>query len=102
IRLSTMLDCWKKSCDGATVVPTMAITRSTEVEVKPPRTPGTKKPRKNDEAWGWLKTASGMTRKLAKMKTNMNRSHRRKLPVAVIAMSATAATGTEMSGLTPK
>ena len=36
------------------------------------------------------------------MKMNMNRSHRRKLPVAVMATSATAAIGTEMYSLIPK
>ncbi len=51
---------------------------------------------------GWLSTASGITRKLTAMNTNMNRSHRRKLPVAVITTSVTAAMGTEMYLLTPK
>ena len=46
--------------------------------------------------------ASGMTKKLANTNTYMKRSHRRKLPVAVIAMRATAAIGTEMYSLTPK
>src|SRR5487761_1703773 len=102
MRLSTMFDCWKKSCHGATVVPTMAMMRSTDVDVKPPWTPGTAMSWKNAEAWGWRKTASGITRRLAKMKTNMNRSHRRKLPDAVITTRATAAIGTEMYGDTPK
>ena len=43
IRLSMTLDCWKKSCHGATVVPTMAMMSSTAVDVTPPWTPGTKK-----------------------------------------------------------
>ena len=36
MRLSTMLDCWKNSCQGATVVPTMAMMSSTAAEVGPP------------------------------------------------------------------
>ena len=36
------------------------------------------------------------------MNTNMNRSHRRKLPVAVMATRSTAAMGTEMYSLIPK
>ena len=36
------------------------------------------------------------------MKTNMNRSQRRKLPVAVMSTSPTAASGTERYGLIPK
>ena len=43
-----------------------------------------------------------MTRKFTAMKTNMNRSHRRKLPVAVMATSPTAAMGTERYSLIPK
>ena len=43
-----------------------------------------------------------MTRKLATTKTNMKRSQRRKLPVAVIATRSSAATGTAMYSLTPK
>ena len=97
-----MFDCWKNSCHGATVVPTMAMTRSTDVESNPPCTPGTRRPWKNDDAGGWLCTARGMTRRLAKTNTNMKRSHRRKLPVAVITTRATAAMGTEMYSLTPK
>jgi hypothetical protein len=40
--------------------------------------------------------------KLVTTNTYMNRSQRRKLPVAVIAISAAAASGTEMYLLTPK
>ena len=39
-----MLDCWKNSCQGATVVPTMAIISRTEVELAPPAIPGTNSP----------------------------------------------------------
>ena len=80
MRLSTMLDCWKNSCHGATVVPTMAMTSSTDVELKPPLDAGDDEVVKTGPAWGWAEMASGMTRKLATMKTNMKRSQRRKLP----------------------
>ena len=43
IRLSMTLDCWKNSCHGATVVPTIAMISSTAFEVTPPCTPGTTK-----------------------------------------------------------
>jgi hypothetical protein len=98
MRLSTILDCWKNSCHGATVVPTMAMTSRTEVELNPPRTPGTRKPWSTEPLWGCpcAYTASGITRKLATMKISMKRSQRRKLPVAVMATRPRAAIGTEM------
>ncbi len=43
IRLSITLDCWKNSCHGATVVPTIAMISSTAFELTPPCTPGTTK-----------------------------------------------------------
>ena len=43
IRLSMTFDCWKNSCHGATVVPTIAMISSTAVELTPPRTLGTTK-----------------------------------------------------------
>ena len=78
-----------------TVVPTMAMIRRTEVESKPPCTPGVTRPLKKGPAVGWLMKAKGMTRKLATMNTNMKRSQRRKLPEAVMAIKVTAAMGTE-------
>ena len=51
---------------------------------------------------GWLAIASGIATKFVATNTYMNRSQRRKLPVAVIATSATAATGTATYLLTPK
>src|SRR5450631_285577 len=97
-----MLDCWKKSCHGATVVPTMAMTRSTDVELNPPCTPGVVRPSKKAPALGWEVKASGITRKLTAMNTNMKRSHRRKLPEAVITTRPTAASGTDQYLETPK
>ncbi len=46
--------------------------------------------------------ANGMTRKLAKTKTYMNRSQRRKLPETVMRISPTAAMGTARYSLMPK
>ena len=43
IRLSITLDCWKNSCHGATVVPTIAMISRIASEVTPPWTPGTNK-----------------------------------------------------------
>ena len=53
IRLSTTFDCWKKSCQGATVVPTIAMIRSTDVELTPPATLGTTKPCAIESPLGW-------------------------------------------------
>ena len=97
-----MLDCWKNSCHGATVVPTIAMIKSTAVEVIPPRAPGIKNPRTIGPAWGWTRITSGMARKFTATKMNMKRSQLRKLPVAVMAINPSAAMGTEMSGDMPK
>jgi len=43
IRLSMTLDCWKNSCHGATVVPTIAIMSRIALELTPPWMPGTTK-----------------------------------------------------------
>ncbi len=53
MRLSTMFDCWKNNCHGATVVPTMAMMSRTEVELNPPATPGITKCLSTGPAWGW-------------------------------------------------
>ncbi len=46
-RLSAMQLCWKKSCQGATVVPTIAITRNIRSGVSPPGgIPGIRDPRR--------------------------------------------------------
>ena len=41
MRLSITLDCWKNSCQGATVVPTIAMISRTAVELAPPGIEGT-------------------------------------------------------------
>ena len=88
IRLSITLDCWKNSCQGATVVPTMAMIRSIEVELKPPATPGVTEALRIGPTCGWLRMASGIAMKFVTTNTYMNRSQRRKLPVMVMAISA--------------
>ncbi len=94
IRLSTMLDCWKNSCQGATVVPTMAMMSRTAADDTPPLIPGTTKLRPIVPQWGWDRKNMGIWRRLMAMNTNIARSHRRKLPLAMMATRATAATGT--------
>jgi hypothetical protein len=97
-----MFDCWKNSCQGATVVPTIAMISSTAVELAPPRIPGEKVCWTMFAMLGCAKITSGTTRKLATTNTYMNRSQLRKLPVAVIAINATAAIGTATYLLIPK
>ena len=96
IRLSMMFDCWKKSCHGATVVPTIAMISRTEVEFAPPAIPGTKKSCAMFPKLGCEMKNSGTISRFAKTNTNIIRSQRRKLPVAVMVNSSAAATGTEM------
>ncbi len=43
IRLSITLDCWKNSCQGATVVPTIAMISKIASELTPDWIPGTRK-----------------------------------------------------------
>src|ERR1700744_4751805 len=101
MRLSTMLDCWKNSCQGATVVPTMAMISNTASELTPPEMLGST----NDfAAWthcGCDISSIGICARVMAMKTNMARSQRRKLPLAMIATSAAAEIGTTMYFETP-
>src|ERR1700742_3898258 len=102
MRLSTTLDCWKNSCQGATVVPTIAMISNTASELTPPEMPGTT----NDFAacphCGCDISTIGICNRLTAMKTNMALSQRRKLPLAMMATSATAETGTTMYLDTPR
>ena len=82
-----MFDCWKNSCHGATVVPTMAMISSTDVEVESPVDPGNHQAVQEGPHCGWLKMARGLTRKLTTTKTYMKRSQLRKLPEAIMAIS---------------
>src|ERR1700730_18526965 len=94
MRLSTTLDCWKNNCHGATVVPTMAMINSTASEVTPPLTPGTKKDFAACSQCGCDINSIGLCSSVIAMKTNNARSHRRKLPVDMMASSAISANGT--------
>src|SRR5437588_12783407 len=78
-----MFDCWKNSCQGATVVPMMAMINSTEVEFAPPWIPGTKKPWAIGPARAWAMKNSGIKSTFANTNTNIARSQERKLPVTV-------------------
>jgi len=97
-----MFDCWKNSCHGATVVPTIAMISNTAVELAPPLIPGVKTCWAASPTSGCASTSSGITRKLATTNRYMKRSQLRKLPVEVIPISATAASGTARYLLTPK
>ncbi len=51
--------------------------------------------------WGWDSNSNGICRTETAMNTNIARSQRRKLPLAMIAIRATAAVGTTMYLLNP-
>src|SRR5260370_1054425 len=84
IRLSTTLDCWKKSCHGATVVPTMAMTSRSTLAFSPPGRPGTTKSCATRPDAGCATTTSGIISTLTAMSVYIQRSQRRKLPVTVV------------------
>src|ERR1700738_1333002 len=97
MRLSTTLDCWKNNCQGATVVPTMAMMSKIASDDGPPWMDGTKVLRTTEPQLECTIHTSGTAARLKIRNTNMNRSQRRKLPVTVVATSRTAATGTDTS-----
>src|SRR6201998_3517499 len=96
MRLSTTLDCWKNSCHGATVVPTTAMISSTASDEIPPEMLGTTNDLAASPHCGCDISNIGTCNTVMAMNTNIARSQRRKLPVAMIATSATAAVGTTM------
>ena len=100
--MSTTFDCWKYSCQGATVVPTMAKISSAPFEVRPPSMPGSTNPLSAAPGSGWLRTRRGSASRLANRKTNIARSQRRKLPLSVIPISSSVAIGTAKYLLMPK
>lgn len=79
IRLSTTLDCWKKSCQGATVVPTMETISSSSVESRPPGNCGMK-PLPVSVTLGRDISAIGNITMLIAISPKMNRSQRRNEP----------------------
>ena len=96
IRLSTTFDCWKKSCHGATVVPTMATMSRAPLEVRPPWMPGTRKPWSTGPRVGWASTTSGTTSALPPRMRNISRSQVENLPVTVMPTRKRAPMGTAM------
>ena len=97
-----MLDCWKYSCQGATVVPMIEMMSSTALEEAPPRMPGMTAWCSTVVKWGLVTSTSGTMKKLMATKSIMNRSHRWNEPDAVTAKSRITAMGTEIYGETPK
>src|SRR5271165_5111902 len=101
MRLSTMLDCWKNNCHGATVVPTIAMISSTASELTPPEIEGMTKDLAACAHCGCDISSIGICTRVMAMNTNIARSQRRKLPLAMIATSATADVGTTKYFETP-
>jgi len=84
------------------VVPTIAMISRIEVELTPPWIPGTKKSCPIGPALMCAMKNSGISSRLPNTNTNMARSQERKLPLAVMPISAAAATGTATYLDTPK
>lgn len=93
MRLSTTLDCWKNSCHGATVVPTIATTSSSTVEFSPPGNCGIS-PAAVAFGAGCASSTIGMISTFTAINRNINRSQRRNEPPATTANNSTAAAGT--------
>ncbi len=92
MRLSTTLDCWKNNCQGATVVPTIAMINSSTVELTPPANRGMSPPA-TPLAVGCTNSTIGMTSTFTAISRNISPSHRRNDPPATTANSRTAAAG---------
>lgn len=93
MRLSTTLDCWKNSCHGATVVPTIATTSSSTVELSPPGNCGIN-PATVAFGAGCTNMTIGKISTFTAISRNINRSQRRNEPPATTANSSAAAAGT--------
>ncbi len=104
MRLSTTYDCWKNSCHGATVVPTMPMISSMTVASwpLPPGTDGRTKPCATWLAGGWASRYTGMSSSDPMQNAIAIRSNRRKLPVIAEAMMTSAASPTAMTLGTPR
>ena len=77
-RLSAMQLCWKKSCQGAMVVPTMAITRNIRSGVSPPAgIEGARDPRTICPMGGRSPKAIANQTKSRRHRRTTVRSHRR-------------------------
>ncbi|CNH30640.1 Uncharacterised protein [Mycobacterium tuberculosis] len=93
MRLSTTLDCWKNSCHGATVVPTIATVNSSTVEFRPPGNCGTS-PAAVAFTVGCAISAIGMISTFTAISRNISPSQRRNEPPATTANNSAAAAGT--------
>ena len=78
------------------MVPTIAMISSTASDEMPPMMVGTTNDLPARPHCGCDISSIGICTRLTAMNTNIARSQRRKLPVAMIAISATADTGTTM------
>ena len=102
ILLSTTLDCWKNSCQGATVVPTMAMISRITGACSPPGRPGTTMSCATGPILMGEASTSGMTTTLTAISRYIHRSQRRKLPVTVMQVSSSTAPATLAQRGSPK
>ena len=104
MRLSTTYDCWKNSCQGATVVPTMPMTSSitTAMPPDPPGRSGVVKPRTMLAPAGCDIMYSGISSRDPAQNVMAIRSNRRKLPVNAVEMITPAARTTARILGTPR
>jgi hypothetical protein len=101
MRLSTTLDCWKNNCQGATVVPTIAMINSSTVEPSPPGKRGIS-PSAVPFRVGCTSSTVGMIAAFTAISPNVSPSQRRNEPPATTANSNTAAAGIAMIFGQPK
>ena len=96
MRLSTTLDCWKNSCHGATVVPTIGDDEQQHRRVQPTReAAGPARRHRRFQRRDAPATPSGTISTFTAITSrNINRSQRRNDPPATTANSSTAAAGT--------
>jgi hypothetical protein len=111
IRLSITYDCWKKSCHGAIVVPTMPITSSMTAAMPPVPTlalaalagrSGVVNPVAMAETDGCAIRYSGTSSSEPTQKNIATRSNARNEPVNAVAMMIPAANSTAMILGTPR
>src|SRR6516162_6897331 len=95
MRLSTTVDCWKNNCHGDTVVPTIATTSSSTVELSPPENCGISPPAVHFRE-GCTSSTIGMISTFTAISRNISPSQRRNEPPATTANKSTAAAGIAM------
>src|ERR1700752_3059731 len=92
MRLSTTVDCWKNDCHGDTVVPTIATTNSSTVELTPPGNCGISPPTVSFGV-GCTNSTIGIISTFTAISRNISPSQRRNEPPATTANNNTAAVG---------